>query len=209
MDQRINQLKQYLGKINNLSQIRSLLDWDQQVNLPVAGSEERSDQIGLISEYHHRLSTADELGNLLEELKPIVQELDVNSDDRALVTVAQRNFDRFTKIPESLMVEYTRAIASAHSAWESAKRNNDFPVFEPHLGKIVDLVHSVADCFQPYDHIYDVLMDDYEPGLKTKDLKEIFAYLRTEQVEIIKEISQLPQVDDSFLNQVFPDQKQY
>ncbi len=209
MDQKINQLKQLLGKINNLGQIRSLLDWDQQVNMPIAGTDERAEQLGLISEYHHRLSTADELGKLLDELQPMVQDLDIDSNDRALVTVAKRNFDRLTKIPENVIVEFTRAITSAHTAWETAKSNNDFPVFEPHLEKIVDLVKTIADCFQPYDHIYDVLMDDYEPGLKTKDLKEIFAYLRTEQVELIKELSQMPQVDDYFLNQVFPDKKQW
>lgn len=209
MDQKFQKLKQHLVRINNLGQIRSILDWDQQVYMPSAGTEERADQISLISEYHHRLSTSDELGKLLDELQPVVQEMDIDSDDRALVTVAKRNFDRLTKIPEKVIVEFTRAITSAHSAWETAKSNNDFPIFEPHLEKIVDLVHTVADCFQPYDHIYDVLMDDYEPGLKTKDLKDIFANLRTEQVELIKEISQMPQIDDSFLKQNFPDQKQW
>ena len=82
MDQKFQQLKQHLVKINNMGQIRSLLDWDQQVNMPSAGTEERAEQISLISEYHHRLSTSDELGKLLDELQPVVQEMDIDSDLR-------------------------------------------------------------------------------------------------------------------------------
>jgi carboxypeptidase Taq len=54
--------------------------------------------------------------------------------------------------------------------------------------------------FPPADHPYDTLLDNYEPGMKTADVRAIFEAIRPEQVALVKAISQKPQVDDSFLH---------
>jgi carboxypeptidase Taq len=59
------------------------------------------------------------------------------------------------------------------------------------------------------DHPYDALLDDFEPGMKTEDVKSIFAALRPQQVELIHAIAAKPQVDDSFLHQSFDEKKQW
>ncbi|MCK7530817.1 MAG: hypothetical protein MZV63_07105 [Marinilabiliales bacterium] len=48
--------------------------------------------------------------------------------------------------------------------------------------------------FPPADHPYDTLLDDYEPGMKTADVKAIFNALRPQQVELLKAIAGQPQV---------------
>jgi carboxypeptidase Taq len=42
-------------------------------------------------------------------------------------------------------------------------------------------------------------MDDFDPGLKTKDVQAVFATLRKEQVELVRQVMERPQVDTSFL----------
>jgi carboxypeptidase Taq len=71
------------------------------------------------------------------------------------------------------------------------------------------LRREYADFFAPYDHVYDPLLDDFEPGLKTVDVKAIFNTLRPQQVELIKAITAQPQVDNTFLYQPFDEQKQW
>ena len=44
-------------------------------------------------------------------------------------------------------------------------------VFAPHLAKIVGLKRRYVSFFKPTAHPYDVLLDDYEPGLTTKESK--------------------------------------
>jgi Zn-dependent M32 family carboxypeptidase len=63
-------------------------------------------------------------------------------------------------------------------SWVKAREDSNFALFLPHLEKIIELRREYANCFAPYDHIYDPLLDRYEPGLKTKDVKEIFARIR-------------------------------
>jgi carboxypeptidase Taq len=66
-----------------------------------------------------------------------------------------------------------------------------------------------AGFFQPYEHVYDPLLDDFEPGMKTAEVRAIFGELRPQQVALLQVIAEQPQVDDSFLHQPFDPQKQW
>ena len=66
-----------------------------------------------------------------------------------------------------------------------------------------------AEFFKPYTHVYDPLLDDFEPGMTTAEVQEIFTGMRPKQVELIKAISEKPQVDDSFLHLHYDDQQQW
>ena len=93
--------------------------------------------------------------------------------------------------------------------WAKARSENRFVDFQPHLEKIVELRRQYAACFTPYDHVYDPLLDDFEPGLKTAEVQAIFKALRPQQVALIKEIGERRQVDDSFLHLGYDEQKQW
>jgi carboxypeptidase Taq len=64
---------------------------------------------------------------------------------------------------------------------------------------VVELVHKYISFFPPGEHPYDTLLDDYEPGMKTADVKEIFDGLRPKQVKLIQAITSSKQVKDDFL----------
>ena len=70
------------------------------------------------------------------------------------------------------------------------KNASDFSIFQPNLERLVELRRQYAEFFKPWDHVYDPLLDDFEPGMKTKEVQEIFEQLRPEQVELIKAISE-------------------
>ena len=50
-------------------------------------------------------------------------------------------------------------------------------------------------------------LDDFEPGMKTAEVQEIFNALRPKQVELIKAISQAKKVDRSFLFLDYPEDR--
>ena len=84
-----------------------------------------------------------------------------------------------------------RVSTVAQSVWEKAKNKSDFGLFRPHLEKLVEMRRQYADFFKPWDHVYDPLLDDFEPGMKTAEVQAIFNALRPKQVELIKAISQV------------------
>jgi carboxypeptidase Taq len=97
----------------------------------------------------------------------------------------------------------------AHQVWQKARKENDFASFQPTLEKIVELRQRYADFFAPYEHVYDPLIDDFEPGLKTQDVQAIFAMVRPQQSALVHEIAGCPTVDDSFLHQPYDEKKQW
>ena len=209
MEDRLNQLKSILAQVSDLNHANALLEWDQQVYMPEDGALERGEQSGTLSELSHNLFVSDEVGSLLEELVPYAEQLDPDSDVARLVKVTKRNFDKETRIPVDLLVRFAKVTAVAHGVWVKARQNDDFKSFQPQLEVIVGLMKEMADCFKPYDHVYDPLLDTYEPGMKTADVKQIFRELRPQQVELIKAIEKSNQVDDKFLNQYYDPEKQW
>jgi carboxypeptidase Taq len=209
MQTKLEKLKTILGEVNDLNAAAALLGWDQQTYMPPEGALARSYQLATLSSIAHDKFTSPEVGRLLEEVQPYVDQLDPDSDDARLVRVTRREYRKATCVPIELVAELARETTTAFSVWQEARAENDFARFRPHLEKIVELRRRYAELFAPYDHIYDPLLDDYEPGMKTADVKAIFDVLRPRQVALIQAISGRPQVDDSFMHQHFDEQKQW
>jgi len=209
MNKELGELKERLVEIHDLHSAIAVLDWDQQVNMPAAGAEGRANQLSLLSRLSHEKFVDGRIGELLESLKAFTDGLDPESDEACLVKVTRREYDRNVKVPSSFVAEFTRTTSNAHVEWEKAKAASSFSLFQPWLEKIFDLRREYAGFFAPYDHIYDPLLAEFEPGLKTAEVKEIFAKVRPAQVELIREIGQCPEIDDSFLHQMLDSQKQW
>jgi len=209
MESKIKQLKGLLAEIADLEKIGALLSWDQQTYMPPGSSGSRGHQMATLARLAHQKFTSDEIGKLLDELQPYVRQLDPDSDDARLIRVTKRQYNKQTKVTPQWVADFAQTTALAYNVWVEARAANDFGKFQPLLEKIVTLRQQYASFFSPYDHIYDPLLDDFEPGLKTKDVKAIFEALRPQQVELIKTITGCPQVDDSFLHQEFDPLKQW
>lgn len=208
MEEKLKQLKTRLADISDLSGSAALLGWDQQTYMPPGAAEARGNQQAVVNRVLQEWSTAPELGQLLEDLQPYAASLDPDSDDARLIKVSTRDFVKATCVPTEYVVEFSKVTAVAQQAWIEARQKSDFSIFLPHLEKVVDLRRKYATFFPGVDHPYDALLDDFEPGMKTSDVKAIFSALRPQQVELIHAISARPQVDDSFLHQAFDEKKQ-
>lgn len=209
MDTQYQKLKTLLAEIVDLQGAAALLGWDQQVNMPPEGAEARGNQLGTLGRIAHDRGTAPELGKLLDELKPYAAGLDPDSDEARLIKVAARDYDKAVRIPSNFVVEQSQVQSLSYQAWMEARQKSDFSHFRPHLEKVIELAQRYVTFFPPADHPYDILLDDYEPGMKTAEVQAIFDAIRPKQVELIKAIAGKPQVDDSFLHQPFDEKKQW
>lgn len=209
MEAKLQQLKTLMAEVMDLQAAAALLSWDQQTYMPPAGAEERSEQLATLSRLIHLKSTAPEVGQLIEDLLPYAETLPPDSDDARLIRKAKRAYDKQTKVPADLVAEFTQVTTLAQEAWVQARAEANFAHFRPHLEKIVELRRAYAACFAPYDHVYDPLLDDFEPGMKTAEVQAIFNALRPRQVELVRQITARPQVEDGFLFLRYSEKKQW
>lgn len=209
MPEKYDQFIEYLHEINDLIYSLSLLGWDHQVNMPPGGAQARGNAMATLGKILHDRSTSEQAGELLESAESYVKNMDPDSDEACMVKVVKRAYEKHKKIPTEWVGENLRETAIGQSIWERAKAQSNFKLFEAQLTKIVDLARQYAGFFKPYDHIYDPLLDDYEHGMKTVEVQQIFNTLRPKQVQLIKELGGKPQVDDSFLHISYPEQFQW
>ena len=209
MSTNLNQLKQILADVFDLNRIGSVLGWDQQTYMPSGGSEDRGNQISLVSRLSHETFTSKKVGELLEALKDEEKQLDPESNDACSIRQTRHDYLKATLVPTEWVAEFSQLTSTAQDTWVTARPQSDFTAFRPYLEKIVEMRKQYSDFFKPYDHIYDPQLDDFEPGLKTAEVKAIFNELRPQQVDLLKKISVKAQVDDSFLQVPYDEQKQW
>ena len=208
-DEKYRKLESLQNEISDITGAIAVLGWDQQTYMPQGGSEDRGDQLSTLARILHLKITSDEIGKLLEDLLPYASQLDPDSDEARLIKVTRREYSKRTRVSPDWVEEFARVTTVAETAWEQARETSDFSIFRPFLETIVRLERDYAQFFAPFEHVYDPLLDNYEPGLKTADVKEIFDVLRPQQVELIRKIMEKPQVDDSFLHMPYPEKEQW
>jgi carboxypeptidase Taq len=204
----LDRLKGRLGEVTDLNKIVRLLSWDQQTVMPPAGTGHRADQLATVQQLSHELFTAPEVGGWLEELGPVEDSLDPDSDDAATIRLARRDYEKAVNVPASLRAAMARAAAEARPVWVKAKTESDYASFLPSLERIVELKLEYVDrVAEGAAERYDVLLDDYEPQTTTAEVRTLFDELKPPLVELIAELRQRD-VDDSFLHGEFPPDRQ-
>ncbi len=209
MEKYFKALQSTLAEIVDLERAAALLDWDQQTYMPPGGTQARGNQLGTLRGIAHQKFIAPETGSLLERLLDYQESLDPDSDPAKLVEVTKREYDKKVRVPAEFVTEFSKVTASAHRAWVEARERDDFQHFQPHLETIVSMRRQYAEFFAPFDHVYDPLLDDFEPGMKTSAVQEMFSELRPRQVALIRAIGEQEQVEDGFLHGNYPEHGQW
>jgi carboxypeptidase Taq len=100
----------------------------------------------------------------------------------------------------------TRAESLGYAGWLEARAAGDFELFRRHLERRLELTREYAACHEPYDDLYDVLLEDEEPGMRTADVEAVFARLKEELVPLVAGVGE--PVDDACLHGDFPPDRQ-
>jgi carboxypeptidase Taq len=203
----LEQLKSRLSDRHSLTSILFLLAWDQRTIMPAGGGHHRADHISLLARLAHQTATDPEIGRLLDELEATEASLDPDSDDVGLLRLARRDYTKAVRVPTELRMEMARAASEADPVWREAKATSNFELFLPLLERNVELRRRYIACFEPEEEPYDILLDDFEPEMKTAEVTEIFAEIKAELSPLIAELRDR-EVDDGFLYGHFPLDKQ-
>jgi carboxypeptidase Taq len=187
MDERLAELRLRLGEVSDLRSALALLDWDQMVMMPPAGAAVRAHRVATLERVSHERFIDPRIGELLDQLGDLEESLPYDSDDASLIRVTRRDWEKASRVPADLAAEQARAASEGMEAWVTAREQDDYASFRPWLDRHLDLKRQYIACFEPAGDPYDVLLDDYEPGMKTSEVEAVFDRLREELVPLIRE----------------------
>ncbi len=182
---RYEHLCQHARQTALLNSIEELLGWDEQTGLPQAAGPYRAEQMTLLTGLVHQRRTDPQLGEWLTELEAGPLATDPHSDSGATIRGLRRDYDRQTKLPQSLVEELTRTAVLGQQAWVTAREQDDFVTFQPLLEKMVELKRQEAEAVGYDGHPYDALLDEYEPDETTANVTTILADLRDSLVPLV------------------------
>src|SRR5690242_1245803 len=97
------------------------LEWDQLVMMPLGGGPVRAEQLATLRGIAHERFVDPEVGRLLEELRPLEDSLDYDSDDASLIRVTRRDWAKASRVPTELTAEIARVGSQAQEAWAQAR----------------------------------------------------------------------------------------
>jgi carboxypeptidase Taq len=200
---KFEQLKERLAETQDLTNAATLLSWDQRVMMPPGGAAARAEATATVSRLAQERFVTEEIGRLLEDLRDLEESSDYDSFEASLIRVTRRDYEKATRVPPELVGEMSRTSTLALAAWGPAREESSFEALRPHIEKNLELRHRYVECFDVPDETYDVLLDNFEPNMKTAEVREIFDELKEELVPLIQEIGDAGEIDDSFLHGEF------
>lgn len=209
MGEHYQALKAYLSEINNLHRAEALVSWDQQTNMPPGGAQAKSAQLATLARIAHEMFVSEETGRMIEAAAAEVEGMPFDSDEASLIRVVRQDYAEQTKLPTELVSELTRQTTLAHEVWAKARAENNFSAFQPALEKLVELTVRQAEYLGYEEQPYDALINQYERGITTGEVKRIFDEHKPELVQLIADIRATANaVSDDILHQPFDIAKQ-
>ena len=189
MSKKIEELQQYLEKMNRFGHVVTLLQWDMRTGMPKGGLEKHVDAVAYFSTEQFLMSVSEELGDVLDALM-VQSEYDALDDTwKFIVKKMKREFDKNKRIPTEVYERYVRVQAEAEHFWEEAKKKSDYSIFAPKLKEIIKLTKEITGYQEPDKEVYDALLNEYEEGMDSDTIDKIFGELKEELVPLIARVT--------------------
>ncbi|MDF2673866.1 MAG: Carboxypeptidase Taq, partial [Clostridiales bacterium] len=135
VQEKIQEFKEYLTKLEYLNSALGVLYWDMRVGIPKKGIPYRSEVVGYLSTEAYKLETSDKVKEFLEYFSGVK---DLDRITSSMIENVRKNYEKTKKIPENRYREYVVLTSEAEAKWEEAKNNSDFSLFKPYLEKLVE-----------------------------------------------------------------------
>lgn len=170
----MQQLRDHMAELSDLGGLTMLAWWDEQVTMPPQGAGARGLQLATLARLTHERATAAAVAELLAR----TEAEDLDALDADLVRLARRDYERAVRVPPELASELAVAASDGLASWMVARENDDFAAFAPALERNVQLAREHGRCLaEDGQSPYEALLGDYDFGLTTARLRELFGRL--------------------------------
>jgi carboxypeptidase Taq len=188
----LERLRVLVGEVMDLKHAADLIEWDERVYMPPHSVTVHGEMSATLRRLAHEKFTSHAVGAAIDAARQETPGEPPDSDTARMVAVTARDFEKATRVPADFVAEQAATVSAAQHTWAQARARADFTLFQPHLQKVIDLKRRYVEFFPPAQHPYDVLLDEYEPGLLTADVKRLFEQLRPRQVALIRQLADRP-----------------
>jgi carboxypeptidase Taq len=199
-----NNLLQIYRNISILQQASSILGWDFETYMPPKGVKQRSEQLALLASLIHERKTDPHIEELISKIKETELESLSEVDKRNLYLI-EKEYEKQTRVPKELVEKIAKQETISTQIWKKAKKEKKYSLFKPELDKLLELVKLRARHIDSTKHPFDVLIDEFEPGMTSERITKLFNELKAGLIPLIKKCTESPnQADISIIQRKCP-----
>lgn len=198
---------QHMRQIADVEYSIAVLSWDKEVNLPPRSAAFRSQQVATLAGIQYEKFMQPAFGELLHRLADTPNGL--SEGEKRNVALTLKEYRRMARLDQAFVVRRSQLTSRAYHAWLAAREANDYARFQPALADLLAVKREETEKLGYEDHPYDALLEEYEPGCRTNTLDRLFRDVREQLVAFARQVREQPQVDDRFLQQHYPREKQW
>jgi carboxypeptidase Taq len=200
-------LLEHVRETSLLCSSAALLEWDQETMMPTGGEavDYRARQMAQLAQMIHQKNTDPRIEPWLAACEA---DETLTADPTCPTAVNLREirhqYDRATRLPEELVIEFSQTTSRAKHYWAEARKNNDFAAFEPWLSKTIDLNRQRARCWgwPEEGEPWDALAEGFEPGMTAAAVEKVFTPLRDRLTPLIAELTEATTRPSDRLNRI-------
>lgn len=175
------------SELYDLSAAEALLEWDQETQMPAGGNGSRGEILATMAALKHRRLVSNELRDVLASCAELAE---ADSALAAQVRVARRAVDRAVKVPERLMREIAEARSAGIAAWQQARGESRFALYEKALARMISAKREEAAAVADGGSLYDALIDAFEPDASSAKLAELFGELTATLTPLVRAVAE-------------------
>lgn len=209
MNKYFERLRPYMEKAMALQTALTLIEWDNETGAPKEANEYTSKVVGTLSDEYYKAYINEEVKSLLNKLISKKEQETLTDSEKAIVKEIVKIDHKLRPVPVEEYKEFASLTSKAAIYWAKAKEDDDFQKFAPILEEIIEYQKRFARYRkQGRQKLYDILLNDFEPGFSMEQLDPFFEKIKTELVPFMKEIEKkMETIEKSYEYDVYPTEK--
>ncbi|EIT2193242.1 carboxypeptidase [Enterococcus faecalis] len=164
---------QEVKEIQLLKNALTLLDWDSSTGMPEKSSPFRGEVEGYLTGLYFERSIGPVIQEALAYFETRPEEL--SELGKLVFEKVKEEYALNKNVPAERMQEYVKVLNQAHTDWLKARAAQDFGLLEETLTKVVAFQKEFIPYWQKEEKTpYDVLLNQFEPGMTVEKLDQVF-----------------------------------
>lgn len=184
-------------KVELVQSTASILHWDMETFLPENSGQIRGEQLSFLSGLHHDLFTQKDFVEAV-----LSCEINESTPEGKQIKRLKTSVAKIESLPKRLAEELSAAEVGTIGRWKEARLKNDFSLVKEELKSMLSLQREKAQCYAGSSSLkqyygdrnhYEILLDDFEPGMLASEIKGLLSTLVEEtKLRLDKIISKSP-----------------
>ena len=210
LEQKLQHVKQTLALAEKYDHAVNVLSYDQETICPIDAMEEQGEVWAFLNNQSYKLTKDPafiEAAEYLYEHRSELEEL-----DRVMAEQLHRNYLQSKNVTPELQHEFMLTFNRAFVNWSKARETGDYSLFAPSLKEVADTNRRMIElrgADAAGKTAYDSLLDDYERGMTSDVLDEVFGACKERLIPLRERSKKSPKkIRTDFLSRRVEDEQQ-